>query len=370
MQVDPPQHPLPEEHFDRDSLADRCVTNPPYTRVYGENSIGVHVDVVSDRQGYMRVEGTQPINLDYHSPGWGMIYIGVILRDFKEHHYVTPNEGEAQKVVIKRLSKAVVNAYLGRGGNENPWKEIQRMKWLGDNRHVLGLVEALQDDEYLYIITPYCEGGDLAELSFRRRDRIEGLCGGFAAVYHNILENIEYLHRHGVCHRDLSPDNCLVLGNGRIVFNDLAMSFRIPSGDLTTRIGNFGKIPYLPPEVVVPDQPCFGATACDLWSSIVILFNLVTGEFAWERSLPTDLRFRYLVMAGGLSRFATNERAVEILADYPEMADVKKLAEKCMVLNPCVSGLLNGVLKWDPQERWNTTQVRDCIWLQAFRALQ
>jgi len=376
-----PQPPL-EENIFQDIVVDECITNPQHVIVLPpENSANantvcnVPVDVVNInphnvQHAYMRIQEIPPIDLGHHYPGWGCVYFGVILPMIQEGVFRLPAEEKAQKVAIKRLSKAAVGAYLEKGGNENPFKEIQRMQWLGDNQHVLGLVEALHDDAYLYIIMPYCEGGTLVQWIFEKRDQIGEQFGGVAAVFLNILENVEYLHQNGVCHRDLSPDNCMVLGNGRIVFNDLAMSFRIPPGDLTTRIGKgfFGKPAYLPPEIVSGFH-YFGARVCDLWSSAVILFNLVTGEIAWQKSLPSDLRFQYLVMAGGLSRISMNERTIEILANEPSTSNLRSLAEKCMDLNPAVSDLLEGVLKLDPNQRWNANQVRNCLWLEAFRQL-
>lgn len=400
-----PQPPQ-EENVLRDMIIDECVTNPQnlvvlppdynYRRNYhhhegrshghhnknqnhNNGSIGVVVDVVNKnpqkaQHAYMRIQEMPPVDLSHHYPGWGTVYFGVILSRVRDGVYRLPAEEHAQRVAIKRLSKGAVIEYLQKGGNENPFKEIQRMQWLGDNRHVLSLVEALHDETYLYIIMPYCEGGSLVDWIFGRRDRIHEKFGGFAAVYLNLLENLEYLHSNGVCHRDLSPDNCMVLGNGRIVFVDLAMSFRFKishDGDLTTKLGRgfFGKPAYLPPEIVSGFH-YFGARVCDLWGSAVILFNLVTGEIAWQKSLPTDVRFRYLVLAGGLSRVPMNERTIEMLhQEGPLASDLRGLAEKCVDLNPAVSDLLAGILKLDPNQRWNASQAKHCLWLEAFREL-
>lgn len=371
-------------------VIDECITNPQipvilphdyrrqnpedprhHNAVYNMTVDVVNINQEKASQAYMRIKEMPPIDLGHHYPEWGTVYFGVILPRVGEGVYHLPTEKKAQKVAIKRLSRASVNEYLERGGNENPYKEIQRMQWLGDNKHVLGLVEALHDEKYLYIIMPYCEGGSLAHWSFSKRDRIHEQFGSLAAIYLNVLENIEYLHSNGVCHRDLSPDNCMVLRNGRIVFVDLAMSFRIPPGDLTTKIGRgfFGKSAYLPPEVVSGFH-YFGARASDLWSSAVILFNLATGELAWEKSLPNDLRFNYLVMAGGLSRIPVNERTIELLDREPAVSELRRLAEKCLDLNPSVSDLLDGILKLDPNQRFDTNQAKKSIWLEAFRQLQ
>jgi len=380
-----PQPPL-QEHFQQDFFIENCVSKPqnlivlppgcdadiPENDDLYMNSIAV--DVVKTQnpdKAYMRIREISAIDLSHHYQGWGILYFGVILPKVRgrEGVFQMQSPNKAKRVAIKRLSKAIVNKYLNRGGHENPYKEIQRMRMYGDNHHVLGMYEALHDERFLYIIMPYCDGGNLVNWIFtEKRDHIHEKFGSFGAIYINILENIEYLHRNGICHRDLSPDNCMVL-NDRIVFNDLAMSFRIPPSGITARMGGFfGKTAYLPPEINSGFH-YFEATVCDLWSSVVILFNLLTGEIAWETSLPTDRNFRYLVMAGGLSRIPVNERTVEILANEPVTSSIRSLAEKCMNLNPTVADLLDGVLKLDPNQRWKTNQVKNCLWLEAFRQL-
>jgi hypothetical protein len=48
---------------------------------------------------------------------------------------------------------------LQEGYQEHPFREIHRLQTMGDDIHVLSIVEALQDRHYLYIVTPWCDGG-------------------------------------------------------------------------------------------------------------------------------------------------------------------------------------------------------------------
>jgi serine/threonine protein kinase len=237
------------------------------------------------------------------------------------------------------------------------------MQTLGDNIHVLGCIEALQDECFLYIIMPYCVSGSLVEW-------IPWVQGGVSedqakTIFSQLLENVRYLQARSIsiCHRDLSPDNCMIY-LGRVVFTDLAMSFRIPNGNLVRPLGGFGKPAYLPPEVYM-NFP-FDAHACDLWSAVVVLFNLLTGEILYELPHPEDLLFRYFVLARGVSRTPMNERTYEILMDTGETAEqtaLCKMTQKCMDLSPEVLELLESVLKVAPQERWTTEQVNGCPWM-------
>lgn len=118
-------HQPPLEENIRDMVIDECVTSPEGLIVLSpdfviQNNTEGLVDVVNkDLQAsphaYMRIQEIPPVDLSHHYPGWGIVYFGVILPKVQEGVYRLPNEDEAQKVAIKRLSKAAVVEYLQRG---------------------------------------------------------------------------------------------------------------------------------------------------------------------------------------------------------------------------------------------------------------
>merc|ERR1712232_757122 len=147
------------------------------------------------------------------------------------------------------------------GGHENPYIEILRMQQLGDNVHILKCTEALEDDDFLYIITPWCTEGSLKEnipWAF-----LDSECPGFSTedarkFFQQILECLCYLERHGICHHDISPDNFMFY-NDRLLLADFAMSLRIPKDKYTNQRSlihpprderdKFGTFAYQAPEV-------------------------------------------------------------------------------------------------------------------------
>lgn len=185
----------------------------------------------------------------------------------------------------------VVDTYSYRMQQEDPFLEIWRMQQYGDNVHVL-IVEALKTDEYLYIIVPYCEnmvtGGTLPESFVRDR-------------YNEIVDNMNYLHARGICHNNLTLDNCMMLNN-RVVFKGLGLSFLIPPSDLVwPHHEHVRNDPYLPPErvhldVLVGLLP-FSAKVSDLYASGVILFELLVGELPYEIARFDNHKYRLLIQA-------------------------------------------------------------------------
>lgn len=372
-----------------------CITQPQHVVVLppDEDQKSAHprpklvVDVMNtsseSTHAYMRLHQKEPIMLDHHGPGWGMVYFGVIVDRVGDRVYRAPSQKEAKLVAIKRWRKDVIDPAVQRGANENPYREILRSQTLGDNIHVLRSIETLQDTKYLYLIMPYCGTSLVNWLPWNQGGVHEHIAAG---VYRNILENVQYCHGQGVCHRDISPDNCLIL-DGRIVFNDLAMSFRIPPSPLVQPLGVFGKLAYLPPEVVTGAP--FSAAASDLWSATVILFNILTGEIAWEVPVRPNVIYNYLVLAGGIANPQLNEQVMEQfgyhalhkpMAGMPptapkiggtdRLAKLDRIAQRVIGLSDEVKKLMSSVMREEFDQstlipiRLNTDEVMSHRWMR------
>ena len=44
---------------------------------------------------------------------------------------------------------------------KNTWREIEIMKKIENHKNIVKLYQVLQTDDYLYLVTDYCEGGEL-----------------------------------------------------------------------------------------------------------------------------------------------------------------------------------------------------------------
>jgi serine/threonine protein kinase len=310
-------------------------------------------------QAYMRIDSAGKRSLNHHGQGWGYLFLGVLLPRVEEGVFQEPDPTEATIVAIKRLRRAVVNRELARGNHENPMREIYRMQTIGDNIHVLGCIEALQDDTYLYIISPYCGHGTL-------ENRGPMLEVEARAMFSQVLQSLAYIHHgHGICHRDISPGNVLLHANGRVVLNDLAMSFRIPPGGLLNPMGHFGKPAYWPLEIYM-NVP-FDAYACDLWAAVVTLFNLVTGEHMYNFPHPDDNLFRYCVMAQGVSTNPVNGLSQEVMDEVTnplEITAIMRIARGIRSLTPPLLLLFEKSLSMNPEERWTLEDIQNCEWIR------
>jgi serine/threonine protein kinase len=321
------------------------------------------------------------ISLDHHGPEWGCIQFAIVYHRVKQKNgnkelvFQAPTEEEAEYVAIKRLKKSVVRSYLDSGGEEHPNKEIARMQELGDNVHVLQCLEALEDDEFLYIVMPKaCEEGTLQDaIHWCHGDEVMEP-GRARAIFRKILRILLYLLKHNICHRDISPDNFLFLTPDNLVVFDLAMSIRLPvvnnaDGDeehsqrtLCTPVGNFGTYAWMAPEIF--SNRIFDGVTTDLWSASVILYNLLTNQVLYRRPHYVDISYKLYVLARGLSSNNHNERTVEVLSEvcqngalHSEYNELVNRAIAHLNLSREAVQLLENLLEHDPFRRWSLAQA-------------
>lgn len=127
-----------------------------------------------------------------------------------------------------------------------------------------------------YIVTEYCDGGQLFEAVKKTKYFTEG---HVAHVMTQILSVVNYLEKKGIVHRDLKPEN--------IVFESKRKEDNIK--DIPIKIIDFGTATYCKPGEVLKTQvgsPYYIApevikqeynTKCDIWSTGVIMYVLLCG---------------------------------------------------------------------------------------------
>jgi len=375
----PPRQP-PEERFE--PPIHRAVTYPSNVRLVcppGENPNEIPPIYLMRQFGaeeaYALV-GKEPIRIKGHG-GWGEIIFAVIyprVNDVTSNTFHVPNGKHAKLVAIKKLIRARVLENLRQGGEENPYKEISRMMELGDNVHVLRCIDALEDDEYLYIITPKAsDEGTLVDAIFSANEAMD--TSRARSIFLKILKILSYLEEHGICHRDFTPDNFLFLTRDNLVVFDLAMSHRLPVNEqgrrvLSTPRGNFGTYSYMPPEVF--NDRVFDGVHVDLWAAAVILYNLLTNHILYRLPVPSDISFRYNILARGLSSTPLNERTAEVLQSISGLpngdAFLQELLSRAIAhlnLSPEATELLEKLLSFDVTERWCLAQAMESTYVQS-----
>ncbi len=140
-----------------------------------------------------------------------------------------------------------------------------------DHPNVVKVYEHGKEDSVPYIVLEWVEGGNLFDkIKNGPLDQKQ-----VKALSKDILSGLEAVHRTGLIHRDIKPDNVMLCIDGSAKLGDFSLSgFANPSG-LTEHNAMIGTPAYFAPELV----DGYSATAAsDLYSVGMILFESLTGS--------------------------------------------------------------------------------------------
>jgi serine/threonine protein kinase len=200
-----------------------------------------------------------------------------------------------------------VHHLLANGGHENVYVEIGVSQAIGNDIHVLRIIEVLQIGRFLCIVMPRCEASVCDFISNPQEHPLDD--NGRRMLYRQMLEALDYIHSRGICHRDISPGNFLVL-NGRVLLADFAMCLFTNGGLLPGSRARYGTLPFQAPEVLAPSLPMFEndplvyfhPRQADEYGVHAIFAILNIGFNFWYRlPSPDEFRYRFLIMARALS---------------------------------------------------------------------
>jgi len=176
----------------------------------------------------------------------------------------TTGEDVAVKCINKKTLKKEELQLLSR--------EINIMKKL-QHKNIVQLFDIYETVSDLFLVLEFVPGGELFDQIVERGSYSEH---DAAALVRQILEGIDYMHKHGVVHRDLKPENLLCSNpssatSSIIKIADFGLSKDLETGNLQTSCGTPS---YVAPEVLMGGQY---DSEVDIWSIGVITYVLLCG---------------------------------------------------------------------------------------------
>jgi serine/threonine-protein kinase len=146
--------------------------------------------------------------------------------------------------------------------------------------NVVSVYDFGQDGDTYFIAMEFVKGRELQDI-LNQNERF-GIAG-VVQVMTQLLEALDYSHRHGVVHRDIKPANIILLEDGTVKVADFGIA-RVESSNLTQAGMVLGTPSYMSPEQFM-GQTVDGRS--DLFSAGVILYQLLTGEKPFTGSVTT-----------------------------------------------------------------------------------
>ena len=219
------------------------------------------VKKIKEAIGYMKFADYYELKEVIGKGKFGVVNLGI--------HKKTQQQ-VAVKIINKDSIKTVEDKELVR-------IEIGILK-LCHHPNVVRLLDHLENEDYIFIVMEYIEGGTLGQYFKKKNFNFSERQA--SSIMSQIANGVKYLHRYGIVHRDLKPDNIMITQQndfGVIKIMDFGLSKIVSTQE--KMVDGYGTLSYVAPEVLLRTPY---NKEVDIWSMGVILYYMLCGHLPFK----------------------------------------------------------------------------------------
>lgn len=190
---------------------------------------------------------------------------------------------EQQKVAVKMLREEIANDKQAVRRFITESKAVAML----DHPNIVKIHDVVLTDEIKYIVMGYIEGDTLRDYM----DKVKQIPVSKAIdIVLQILDALEHAHKKGVVHRDIKPQNILLLKNGKVVVSDFGIA-KIADSETVSDEKTVGTVYYISPEQATGSAVNH---LSDLYSLGVMLFEMLTGKLPFYSDTTVSIAMMHI----------------------------------------------------------------------------
>ncbi|KAG0175071.1 hypothetical protein DFQ29_007260 [Apophysomyces sp. BC1021] len=193
------------------------------------------------------------------------------------------------------------------------------------HKNIVQVFEVSSDDENIYIVMEYVDGGELFEKIRQERKLPEHVARKW---FREIVEAVQYMHNNGLVHRDLKPENVLIDTTTKSIrLCDFGFSKKIRSH--TEVLNTYCGSPFYAAPEMVTATPYMGPPV-DMWSCGVILYAMLTGSLPFKGDNMAQL-FRLISQARYVAPEGLSHQANDLIQQLLDKeTNTRMTAQQCL----------------------------------------
>ena len=154
--------------------------------------------------------------------------------------------------------------------------------------NIVEMYDVGEDDGKYFIVMEYIEGRTLKSL-IKKRGALT--LSEVIDIMLQITSGLSCAHESYIIHRDIKPQNILILDDGRVKITDFGIAMALNSNELTQTNSVMGSVHYLPPEQANGS----GSTIkSDIYSTGILMYELLTGKIPFKGDNAVEIAIKQM----------------------------------------------------------------------------
>ena len=153
--------------------------------------------------------------------------------------------------------------------------------------YIVNVYDWGQDDDTYYIVMEFVRGSDL-KTAIQQRGAINQRKA--AEIGAQVCQALTVAHNQDIIHRDIKPQNIMVLRDGSVKVTDFGIACLSNSANTMTQEA-LGSVHYISPEQAKGNRP---DARSDIYSAGVVLYEMLTGRLPFEGDSAVSVAIQHL----------------------------------------------------------------------------